>query len=57
LRACRKSSAPTTAFRPGEFEKIGYRAIWHGQKGFNGVAILADGIAPAEAGREPSGRS
>jgi exodeoxyribonuclease-3 len=26
-------------------------AIWHGQKGFNGVAILADGIAPVEAGR------
>jgi exodeoxyribonuclease-3 len=24
------------------FETIGYRAIWHGQKGFNGVAILAD---------------
>ena len=29
-------------FPADEFEKIGYQAIWHGQKGFNGVAILAD---------------
>jgi len=34
-----------------EFEKIGYQAIWHGQKGFNGVAILADGQKPVEAQR------
>jgi len=39
------------AFPAAEFEKIGYKAIWHGQKGFNGVAILADGIEPIEAGR------
>lgn len=32
-----------------EFEKIGYKAIWHGQKGFNGVAILVDGEMPVEA--------
>ncbi|WP_404822939.1 exodeoxyribonuclease III [Novosphingobium huizhouense] len=38
-------------FPAAEFEKIGYRAIWHGQKGFNGVAILADGEAPREAHR------
>ena len=38
-------------FPAAEFEKIGYRAIWHGQKGFNGVAILADGVEPVEAGR------
>jgi exodeoxyribonuclease-3 len=30
-------------FPAGEFEKIGYHAIWHGQKGFNGVAVLTDG--------------
>ena len=30
-------------FPAAEFEKIGYHAIWHGQKGFNGVAILTDG--------------
>jgi exodeoxyribonuclease-3 len=29
-------------FPAADFEQIGYRAIWHGQKGFNGVAILAD---------------
>ncbi|MES2302174.1 MAG: exodeoxyribonuclease III [Pseudomonadota bacterium] len=34
-----------------DFEKIGYHAIWHGQKGFNGVAILADGVKPVEAQR------
>ena len=38
-------------FPAEEFEKIGYHAIWHGQKGFNGVAILADGVKPVEAGR------
>jgi len=31
-----------------EFEKIGYHAICHGQKGFNGVAILTDGEAVAD---------
>jgi exodeoxyribonuclease-3 len=35
-------------FPAAEFEKIGYKAIWHGQKGFNGVAILADGEQPSE---------
>jgi len=38
-------------FPAAEFEKIGYHAIWHGQKGFNGVAILADGVRPVEAHR------
>ena len=38
-------------FPADEFEEIGYKAIWHGQKSFNGVAILADGDAPVEAGR------
>ena len=38
-------------FPADEFAKIGYHAIWHGQKGFNGVAILADGVAPVEAHR------
>jgi len=35
-------------FPAAEFEKIGYHAIWHGQKGFNGVAILTDGEAVAD---------
>ena len=38
-------------FPAAEFEKIGYKAIWHGQKGFNGVAILADGVEPVEIRR------
>ena len=29
----------------------GYEAIWHGQKGFNGVAILAKGTRPQERRR------
>lgn len=35
-------------FPAAEFEAIGYHAIWHGQKGFNGVAILTDGEAVAD---------
>jgi exodeoxyribonuclease III len=38
-------------FPAEEFEKIGYQAIWHGQKSFNGVAILADGTKPIEIQR------
>ncbi len=29
-----------------DIEGAGYRAVWHGQKGFNGVAILARGESP-----------
>ncbi|MBE5074325.1 exodeoxyribonuclease III [Erythrobacteraceae bacterium E2-1 Yellow Sea] len=29
-------------FPAEEFDALGYRAIWHGQKAFNGVAILVD---------------
>lgn len=38
-------------FPASEFEDIGYQAIWHGQKAFNGVAILADGQTPVEMKR------
>ncbi|MXO86858.1 exodeoxyribonuclease III [Altererythrobacter aurantiacus] len=38
-------------FPADAFEKIGYHAIWHGQKSFNGVAILADGVKPVETQR------
>ncbi len=31
-----------------EVEAAGYAGVWHGQKGFNGVAILAKGAAPLE---------
>jgi exodeoxyribonuclease-3 len=33
------------------FTEAGYGAIWHGQKGFNGVAVLAKGAAPSELRR------
>ena len=42
-------------FPADEFEKIGYHAIWHGQKSFNGVAILADGTKPVEVRRGLAG--
>jgi exodeoxyribonuclease-3 len=35
-------------FPAADFEAIGYRAAWHGQKGFNGVAVLVDGEDPLE---------
>ncbi|MGB5078972.1 MAG: exodeoxyribonuclease III [Sphingorhabdus sp.] len=38
-------------FPAAEFERLGYGAIWHGQKSFNGVAILAKGEQPVEAQR------
>lgn len=42
-------------FPADEFEKIGYQAIWHGQKSFNGVAILARGEKPIETQRGLAG--
>lgn len=38
-------------FPASEFENSGYGAIWHGQKSFNGVAILARGAQPVETQR------
>jgi len=35
-------------FPIADIEAAGYKAIWHGQKGFNGVAILAKGVQPIE---------
>jgi exodeoxyribonuclease III len=34
-------------FPADDIETVGYKAVWHGQKGFNGVAILARGAEPA----------
>lgn len=31
-----------------DIEAAGYQGVWHGQKGFNGVAILARGAQPIE---------
>jgi exodeoxyribonuclease III len=41
-----KSSDET--FPESDIRDAGYGAIWHGQKGFNGVAILARGNDPVE---------
>src|SRR5690349_22932899 len=38
-------------FPSAALEAAGYRAIWHGQKSYNGVAILARGEAPVEIRR------
>lgn len=40
---CADESLPTA-----DIEAVGYHGVWHGQKGFNGVAILARGQAPHE---------
>ena len=42
-------------FPADAFEKIGYGALWHGQKSFNGVAVLADGETPVEVQQGLSG--
>lgn len=43
--------APEDKFPKKEIEKAGYQAIWHGQKSWNGVAILAKGTVPVETRR------
>src|SRR6202012_556690 len=43
--------APQEKFPLEEIEKAGYGAIWHGQKSWNGVAILARDEAPVETRR------
>jgi exodeoxyribonuclease-3 len=43
--------APQERFPAGDIAKAGYGAIWHGQKSWNGVAILAKGQTPIERRR------
>jgi exodeoxyribonuclease-3 len=43
--------APDSAFPVSEIGAAGYQAIWHGQKAWNGVAILARGTNPVETRR------
>lgn len=43
--------APQERFPQLEIEAAGYHAIWHGQKSWNGVAILARGVKPVEVTR------
>jgi exodeoxyribonuclease-3 len=43
--------APQEKFPVDAIREAGYGAIWHGQKSWNGVAILARGTEPQEVGR------
>ncbi|MEH6717740.1 MAG: exodeoxyribonuclease III [Aurantimonas endophytica] len=43
--------APDGKFPATALEKAGYGAIWHGQRSWNGVAILARGVVPLETRR------
>jgi exodeoxyribonuclease-3 len=43
------------SFPAADLAAAGYQAIWHGQKGFNGVAILARGETPVEVQRGLAG--
>jgi exodeoxyribonuclease-3 len=43
--------APDEKFPAEAIEAAGYGAIWHGQKSWNGVAILARGCTPIETRR------
>ena len=43
--------APQEKFPMAAIESAGYGAIWHGQKSWNGVAILARGETPQETQR------
>ncbi|HSY44967.1 MAG TPA: exodeoxyribonuclease III [Steroidobacteraceae bacterium] len=42
---------PTERFPEGAIRQAGYGVIWHGQKSWNGVAILARGADPTEIRR------
>jgi exodeoxyribonuclease-3 len=43
--------APQEKFPHEAIAKAGYAALWHGQKGYNGVAVVARGAEPVEAAR------
>ncbi len=43
--------APQEKFPEAALREAGYGAVWHGQKSWNGVAILARGLEPVESRR------
>jgi exodeoxyribonuclease-3 len=49
--------APQERFPLSELKRLGYGAVWHGQKAWNGVAILARGTTPKEIRRGLPGDS
>lgn len=44
--------APNERFPEEALKEAGYGAVWHGQKSWNGVAILARGMKPVETRRD-----
>src|SRR5947208_5918936 len=47
--------APLEKFPEAAIRAAGYGAVWHGQKSWNGVAILARGAEPIETNRGLTG--
>ena len=47
--------ASDETFPVQDMRDAGYGALWHGQKGFNGVAVLAKGVDPVERHRGLAG--
>jgi exodeoxyribonuclease-3 len=43
--------APQEKFPEAAINDLGYKCLWHGQKSWNGVAILSRGAAPQEISR------
>src|SRR4051794_36404272 len=43
--------APQEKFPHEALREVGYHAVWHGQKSWNGVALLGRGHEPLEATR------
>ncbi len=49
--------APQERFPENEIAEAGYKVIWHGQKSWNGVAILSRNSAPVGNRPRAAGRS
>jgi len=49
--ALQELKAPDAAFPAAELEAAGYGAVWHGQRSWNGVALLARDAEPVEIRR------
>ncbi|MEF3082130.1 exodeoxyribonuclease III [Luteimonas sp. SMYT11W] len=49
--ALQELKATDAAFPAAELEAAGYGAIWHGQRAWNGVALLGRGVEPVESRR------
>jgi exodeoxyribonuclease-3 len=49
--ACLQELKTDDKFPVATIESAGYHAIWHGQKSYNGVAVLSRGSAPIERRR------